>query len=615
MIPRTHPLASVRDAFNAVFVEAEAAGQLMFYGRGAGGAPTASAVLGDLVAVARNRLAGVRGGGRVGVRRPRGAADGRDPHPLPRRLDVADRAGVLAAVASVFAEHDVSIQTVRQEGRGDDATLVVVTHAAHRRRAARDRRGAARAGHRPRGDQGDAGRREATNERQPRPTSGAGVIEEYRDRLPVPTATPVVTLREGGTPLVPAPCSPSVTGCEVYLKVEGANPTGSFKDRGMTVAVSKAVEEGAKAVICASTGNTSASAAAYAARAGLNRSCWSRRARSRSASWPRRSCTAPGCQVARQLRRLPARWPASWPSDYPVALVNSVNPVRLEGQKTAAFEIVDGARRRPGHPLPAGRQRRQHLRLLDGLPASTPTPAARPKRPRMCGFQAEGAAPIVTGESFPQPATIATAIRIGNPASWTKPSRPRDESGGRHRGGHRRGDPRRVASARPPATASSSSRPPRPAWPACSQAVAGGESRRLDRGLHGHRPRPQGPRDGPGGVRPTSSTPSWTPTSPRPRRRRAAPDAARSSTGPVRVSVPATSANLGPGFDALGLALGLRDELVAQVQPEGLVVEVDGRGRRRRAARRVAPGRPRDARGLRPDGRRSRPACGWRVAT
>ena len=236
--PAQHPLAGVGDAFNAVFVEAEAAGQLMFYGRGAGGAPTASAVLGDLVAVARNRLAGGRG---AAASRPtptcRSGRWARSSTRYHISLDVADRAGVLAAVAGAFAEHDVSIQTVRQEGRGDDATLVVVTHAAPDAALAatvEELRGldVVRAVAERDAGRGRVGEREqcarAAVARADRGVPATGC--RSRD------ATPVVTLHEGSTPLLPAPELSERTGCEVYLKVEGANPTGSFKDRGMTVA-------------------------------------------------------------------------------------------------------------------------------------------------------------------------------------------------------------------------------------------------------------------------------------------------------------------------------------------------------------------------------------------
>ena len=174
-----------------------------------------------------------------------------------------------------------------------------------------------------------------------------GVIEEYPDRLPVDHATPVVTLGEGGTPLVAAGHLSELTGCEVHLKVEGANPTGSFKDRGMTVAISKAVQEGATAVICASTGNTSASGAAYAVKAGCPASCWCRTAGSRPASSPRRWSTTPGCCRSRAASTRACGWPATSPTTTPVSLVNSVNAYRIEGQKTAAFEVVDASAARP----------------------------------------------------------------------------------------------------------------------------------------------------------------------------------------------------------------------------------------------------------------------------
>lgn len=256
-----------------------------------------------------------------------------------------------------------------------------------------------------------------------------GLIEEYRDRLPVTSATPVVTLREGGTPLVYACTLSETTGCEVWLKFEGANPTGSFKDRGMTMAISKAAEDGAKAVICASTGNTSASAAAYAVKAGMV--CAVLVPQGKIAMGKLAQAIVHGAVllqvegnfddcllVARQLS-----------DTYPVALVNSVNPVRIEGQKTASFEIVDLLGRAPDiHCLPVGnagnitaywRGYTEYQR--DGISASSP---------RMWGFQAAGAAPLVIGAPVPNPETIATAIRIGNPASWDNAIAARDESGG-----------------------------------------------------------------------------------------------------------------------------------------------------------------------------------------
>ena len=272
MIPRSHPLASVREAFNAVFVECEAAGQLMFYGPGAGGAPTASAVLGDLVTVARNRLAGTRGAGESAYADRAVLPMGETLTRYHVAIDVDDRAGVLAAVATAFAEHGVSIQTVRQEGRGDDAQLVVVSHAPPTPQLSRHRRAAARHGHRPRGHLGDArrGRRRVSDRRRPARHQWRGVIEEYRDLLDrSPTDAGRSRCARAARPLVHSAWLSGVTGAEVWLKVEGDNPTGSFKDRGMTAAISVAKAEGAEAVVCASTGNTSASMAAYAAKAGL----------------------------------------------------------------------------------------------------------------------------------------------------------------------------------------------------------------------------------------------------------------------------------------------------------------------------------------------------------
>ena len=257
-----------------------------------------------------------------------------------------------------------------------------------------------------------------------------GVIEEYRDLLEIPEGTPAVTLGEGGTPLVRSDWLCSVTGGEVWLKVEGNNPTGSFKDRGMTTAISVAKADGAEAVVCASTGNTSASMAAYAARAGLTPLVLVPEGKIAAGKMAQAivhasrvimvrgnfdNCLA----LARQL---------AW--EYPVALVNSVNPVRLQGQKTAAFEIVDYLGDAPDyHLLPVGNAGNiaaywlgwcQYARL--GL--ATKTPVIR-------GFQAEGAAPLVTGEPFPDPETKATAIRIGNPASWKLAEVAAHESGGR----------------------------------------------------------------------------------------------------------------------------------------------------------------------------------------
>jgi threonine synthase len=257
-----------------------------------------------------------------------------------------------------------------------------------------------------------------------------GLIQAYRARLPVGPATPVVTLLEGATPLVPAPELSRRTGCEVWLKVEGANPTGSFKDRGMTVAITKAVEEGARAVICASTGNTSASAAAYAARAGLL--CAVLVPQGKIATGKLAQALVHGAKLLQIEGNFDdcLALASKLAIDYPVALVNSVNQYRIEGQKTAAFEIVDVLGDAPDvHCLPVGNAGNitaywQGYReyAADGTASRTPA---------MWGFQAAGAAPIVSGHVVEQPSTIATAIRIGNPASWTKALAARDESGGR----------------------------------------------------------------------------------------------------------------------------------------------------------------------------------------
>jgi threonine synthase len=256
-----------------------------------------------------------------------------------------------------------------------------------------------------------------------------GLIEAYRDRLPVTDATPVITLFEGNTPLLPAPVLSERTGCEVYLKVEGANPTGSFKDRGMTVAISHAAEDGAQAVICASTGNTSASAAAYAVRAGMT--CAVLVPRGKIALGKMAQALVHGARLLQvdgnfddclELARKLA-------VDYPVALVNSVNPYRIEGQKTAAFEVCDALGRAPDvHCIPVGNAgnitaywKGYAEYAQDDVIAATP---------RMFGFQAAGAAPIVLGAPVLNPTTIATAIRIGNPASWTLAEQARDASHG-----------------------------------------------------------------------------------------------------------------------------------------------------------------------------------------
>ncbi|HEX5540230.1 MAG TPA: threonine synthase [Micromonospora sp.] len=256
-----------------------------------------------------------------------------------------------------------------------------------------------------------------------------GLIEAYRDRLPVTDTTPVISLGEGNTPLLPAPVLSSRIGSDVYLKVEGANPTGSFKDRGMTVAVSTAAEAGNKAIICASTGNTSASAAAYAARAGLT--CAVLVPEGKIAMGKLAQALVHGAKLLQVEGNFDdcLALAGKLSQDYPVALVNSVNVDRLHGQKTAAFEIVEALGDAPDlHCLPvgnAGNITAYWMGYQEDLAAGRATRA-----PKMYGFQAAGAAPIVNGAVVDEPSTIATAIRIGNPASWTKALAARDASGG-----------------------------------------------------------------------------------------------------------------------------------------------------------------------------------------
>ena len=256
-----------------------------------------------------------------------------------------------------------------------------------------------------------------------------GVIEEHRAFLPVSADTPVITLHEGGTPLLPAPALSDRLGAEVFLKVEGANPTGSFKDRGMTMAISKAVEEGAKAVICASTGNTSASAAAYAARAGLT--CAVLIPEGYIALGKLAQALVHGARVMQIrgnfdvaldiVREIGDR--------EPISVVNSINPFRIEGQKTGAFEVVDVLGDAPDfHCIPvgnAGNITAYWKGYREYQDAGRVT-----KLPAMLGFQAAGAAPLVEGREIESPDTIATAIRIGKPASGYGALAAARESGG-----------------------------------------------------------------------------------------------------------------------------------------------------------------------------------------
>jgi threonine synthase len=256
-----------------------------------------------------------------------------------------------------------------------------------------------------------------------------GIIHAYRDRMPVTERTPVVTLHEGNTPLLAATRLSEQTGARVFLKVEGANPTGSFKDRGMTVAISKAAEEGAKVVVCASTGNTSASAAAYATRAGMLAAVLI--PEGHVALGKLAQALIHGAKVVQirgsfddalhLVRELGERGG--------VTVVNSINPFRIEGQKSAAFEICDALGDAPDvHCIPVGNA--GNITAYWKGYGEYHRDALAARRPRMLGFQAAGAAPIVHGEPVPHPETIATAIRIGNPASWDAALAARDESGG-----------------------------------------------------------------------------------------------------------------------------------------------------------------------------------------
>lgn len=241
-----------------------------------------------------------------------------------------------------------------------------------------------------------------------------GIIEQYRTYLPVSAATPVITLHEGNTPLLPAPRLGRELGIDLHLKFEGANPTGSFKDRGMTMAMSKALEAGAKAVMCASTGNTSAAAAAYAARAGIP--CYVIIPDGAVALGKLSQALAYGAKVLQiagnfddaldQVRRLTQEHPE-------IALVNSVNPFRLQGQKTAAFEVVDqlGGKAPDYLCLPVGNAGNISAYWMGFKEYGK-------GRPQLLGIQAAGSAPLVHGKRVDDPKTIATAIKIGNPASW-----------------------------------------------------------------------------------------------------------------------------------------------------------------------------------------------------
>jgi threonine synthase len=256
-----------------------------------------------------------------------------------------------------------------------------------------------------------------------------GLIEKYREFLPVTVRTPVVSLLEGDTPLIYSPVLSQAAGCRVFLKYEGLNPTGSFKDRGMTMAISKAKEEGSEVVICASTGNTSASAAAYAARAGMK--CVVLIPEGAIAMGKLAQALIHGAKVLAIKGNFDdaLRLVREIASKYPITLVNSVNPYRIEGQKTGSFEICDDLGHAPAyHAIPVG-----NAGNITAYWKGYKEYRAKGKissLPKMLGFQASGAAPIVKGKPIKHPKTIATAIKIGDPASWAQAVAARDESGG-----------------------------------------------------------------------------------------------------------------------------------------------------------------------------------------
>ena len=431
---------SVNGAFNAVVVEAEAAGRLMFYGQGAGGAPTASAVMGDVVMAARNRVQGGRGPRESKYAQLPIAPIGFIPTRYYVSMNVADRPGVLSSVAAEFGKREVSIAEVRQEGMVDEGGQRV--RRPHRRRhppgqrcrTVRNRRRAGRSRSRAEHQQRAASGR---NHRMSTPRTAVhqpwpGLIAAYRDRLPVERRLDADHPARGRHPADPRQRLSEQTGCTVHLKVEGLNPTGSFKDRGMTMAVTEAVARGQKAVLCASTGNTSASAAAYAARAGIT--CAVLIPQGKIAMGKLAQAVMHGAKIIQidgnfdDCLELARKLTADFPT---ISLVNSVNPVRIEGQKTAAFEIVDALGTAPDvHALPVGNAGNitaywkgytEYHR--DGLlgPSCPACWAPRPRaQRRWCSANRSAS-----------PETIATAIRIGSPASWTSAVEAQQQSNGR----------------------------------------------------------------------------------------------------------------------------------------------------------------------------------------
>ena len=460
--------------------------------------------MGDLVMAARNRVQGGRGPRESKYAKLPIAPIGFIPTRYYVSMNVADRPGVLSAVAAEFGKREVSIAEVRQEGMVDEggqrcgARIVVVTHRATD--AALSETVAALADLDVVQSINSVLRMEGTDRMSAPPRAvhqpWPGLIAAYRDRLPVEDGWTPITLREGGTPLLPAPRLSEYTGCTVHLKVEGLNPTGSFKDRGMTMAVTEAVARGQQAVLCASTGNTSASAAAYAARAGIT--CAVLVPQGKIAMGKLAQAVMHGAKIIQidgnfdDCLELARKLTADFPT---VSLVNSVNPFRIEGQKTAAFEIVDALGTAPDvHALPVGNAGNitaywkgytEYHR--DGL---------TDRLPRMLGTQAAGAAPLVLGEPVSEPGDhrhrdpdrLAGVVDVGGRgAAAVQRPLPRR---------HRRGDPRRLS----PGGADRGR---------VRRARVGGQYRRpaqvdrgrlggqgVDRRVHRHGQRAQGPRHG-----------------------------------------------------------------------------------------------------------------------
>ena len=428
LVDRHHPLAAVEGAFNAVMLQGDAIREITLEGPGAGGVETASAVIADMASVIGTMGTGFLQNDPVWRTLPR-LAPGEHRSPFYFHLSVDDRPGRARAR-----------RRRARRARRLDRAAAPASERRRRRAARRHARGARRGRSTRRWRRSPRWRR---SRRKPLAVPGRlrprrcgarmGVIERYRDRLPVGPNTPLLTLGEGGTPLIRSQRLGERLGVELYFKFEGMNPTGSFKDRGMAVAVAKAVEDGADGIICASTGNTAASAAAYGARAGLTTVVLCPAGAIAARSWPSRAPSAPGCSrcAAASTRRCAAASSSSSSGSF--ALVNSLNPNRIEGQKTAAFEIDEQLGRAPdvlALPYGGGGNLCAYAKGFaeDGV---EPSPRRRPGR-----ASAPSRSPRRSGSPSPRTRT-----------RWTRSSPPADtEIVSRHR----RRDHRRLARARAP---------------------------------------------------------------------------------------------------------------------------------------------------------------------